>query len=45
VGAADVITPYADLDALLAELLRHWRRILGKDLVGAYVQGEPPWVS
>lgn len=39
VVADDVITPYADLDALLAELLRHWQRILGKELVGAYVQG------
>jgi hypothetical protein len=34
-----VITPYADLDEVLAELLRQWRRILGEDLVGAYVQG------
>ena len=33
------MTPYADLDELLAELLGHWRRILGDDLVGAYVQG------
>jgi len=33
------VTPYADLDELLAELLGHWRRILGDDLVGAYVQG------
>jgi hypothetical protein len=38
-AAPDVITPYADLDELLAELLRHWQRILGDDLVGAYVQG------
>lgn len=37
--AADVITPYADLDELLAELLGHWQRILGGNLVGAYVQG------
>jgi hypothetical protein len=35
----DVVTPYADLDELLAELLEHWRRILGDNLVGAYVQG------
>ena len=34
-----VITPYADLDEVLAELLGHWRRILGEDLVGAYIQG------
>jgi hypothetical protein len=32
-------TPYDDLDALLADLLGQWRRILGDDLVGAYVQG------
>jgi hypothetical protein len=32
-------TPYADLDDLLDELLDHWRRILGDDLAGAYVQG------
>jgi hypothetical protein len=38
-AARDVITPYGDLDALLAELVGHWQRILGKDLVGAYVQG------
>ncbi|MBO1756558.1 DUF4111 domain-containing protein [Allobranchiibius sp. CTAmp26] len=37
--ARDVITPYADLDALLTELLEHWQRILGENLVGAYVQG------
>ncbi len=34
-----VITPYADLDEVLAELLGQWRRILGEDFVGAYVQG------
>ena len=38
-AAPDVITPYADLDELLAELLGHWQRILGPNLVGAYVQG------
>jgi hypothetical protein len=38
-AATDVITPYADLDELLAELLGHWQRILGENLVGAYVQG------
>ncbi len=32
-------TPYADLDELLVELLGRWQRILGDDLVGAYVQG------
>ncbi len=32
-------TPYADLDALLDELLGHWRRILGDDLAGAWIQG------
>ncbi len=32
-------TPYADLDGLLDELLGHWRRILGDDLAGAWVQG------
>jgi hypothetical protein len=32
-------TPYADLDDLLAELLDHWRRILGGNLAGAYLQG------
>ena len=32
-------TPYADLDALLTELLGHWGRILGDNLAGAYVQG------
>ncbi|NYJ07589.1 aminoglycoside adenylyltransferase domain-containing protein [Petropleomorpha daqingensis] len=35
----DVITPYADLDELLLELLGHWQRILGANLAGAYVQG------
>lgn len=39
VPAPDVITPYTDLDALLGELLEHWQQILGRDLVGAYVQG------
>ena len=33
------VTPYADLDTLLEELLGHWRRILGDDLAGAWVQG------
>jgi hypothetical protein len=33
------VTPYADLDELLNELVGHWRRILGANLVGAYVQG------
>jgi len=37
--APDVLTPYADLDEVLAELLGQWRRILGQQLVGAYVQG------
>ena len=32
-------TPYADLDALLHELLGTWRTILGTTLAGAYVQG------
>jgi hypothetical protein len=32
-------TPYADLDALLADLLATWRAILGANLAGAYVQG------
>jgi hypothetical protein len=32
-------TPYVELDALLAELLDHWRRILGDDLAGAWLQG------
>lgn len=35
----DLITPYTDLDELLAELLGHWQRILGDNLAGAYVQG------
>src|SRR3954467_5740933 len=35
----ETVTPYLDLDELLDELLGHWRRILGDDLVGAYVQG------
>jgi hypothetical protein len=34
-----VVTPYAALDDLLAELLEHWRRILCENLAGAYVQG------
>jgi hypothetical protein len=38
-AAPAVITPYADLDEVLAELLGQWRRILAEDLVGAYVQG------
>jgi hypothetical protein len=33
------VTAYPELDDLLADLLGHWRRILGSDLVGAYVQG------
>jgi hypothetical protein len=37
--APEVVTPYADLDDLLAEMLVHWQRILGGNLVGAYVQG------
>lgn len=32
-------TPYADLDALLDDLLAAWRRILDTNLAGAYVQG------
>ena len=32
-------TPYADLDALLDELLLRWRSILGPGFAGAYVQG------
>lgn len=35
----EVITPYAELDQLLVELLGHWRRILGDNLAGAYLQG------
>ena len=38
-AAPHPITPYADLDELLAELLGHWQRILDEDLIGAYVQG------
>lgn len=38
-SAVDAVTPYADLDALLLELLSHWQRILGEDLAGAWVQG------
>ena len=38
-AAHDVITPYIELDELLVELLGHWRRILGGNLAGAYVQG------
>lgn len=33
------VTAYPQLDALLADLLADWKRILGDDLVGAYVQG------
>jgi hypothetical protein len=39
VTSPSVLTPYADLDELLVELLGHWRRILGENLAGAYVQG------
>jgi hypothetical protein len=39
VPAHEVITPYADLDRLLGEMLRHWQQILGENLAGAYVQG------
>lgn len=39
VAAPDAITPYADLDLLLIEMLGHWRRILGRSLFGAYIQG------
>lgn len=38
-AAPAVITPYADLDELLVELLGHWQRILGEDLAVAFVQG------
>jgi hypothetical protein len=37
--APEVVTPYPDLDRLLADLLGHWQRILGESLAGAYVQG------
>jgi Domain of unknown function (DUF4111) len=37
--SAGAITPYADLDKLLAEMLGHWQRILGDNLAGAYIQG------
>ncbi|WP_051441530.1 aminoglycoside adenylyltransferase domain-containing protein [Arthrobacter sp. H14] len=37
--APNFITPYADLDEVLAEMLGHWQRILGENLAGAYVQG------
>ena len=39
VTSASAITPYADLDGLLVELLGHWQRILRDDLVGVYLQG------
>jgi Domain of unknown function (DUF4111) len=38
-AARAIITPYADLDDLLAELLEQWRRILAEHFAGAYVQG------
>lgn len=38
-GVSEPITPYAELDALLVELLGHWREILGDNLAGAYLQG------
>ncbi|MEV0678971.1 aminoglycoside adenylyltransferase domain-containing protein [Actinosynnema sp. NPDC050436] len=34
-----MFTPYAELDALLADLVRSARRILGDTYVGAYLQG------
>ncbi|MEO6512006.1 MAG: aminoglycoside adenylyltransferase domain-containing protein [Nocardioides sp.] len=34
-----VWTPYADLDELVEELLDAWRRILGENLAGAWIQG------
>ncbi len=39
VASHDVITPYADLDELIVELVGHWQRILGRNLAGAYLQG------
>lgn len=33
------VTPYADLDDLLDELVGHWQRILDDNLAGAWVQG------
>jgi hypothetical protein len=33
------VTPYAELDDLLADLLTQWQRILGQNLVAVYVQG------
>jgi hypothetical protein len=38
-AAPEVVTPYSDLDLLLADLLGSWQRILGDNLAGAYVQG------
>ena len=38
-GVAEAITPYPELDALLAALVRSARDILGDTFVGAYVQG------
>jgi hypothetical protein len=32
-------TAYPELDDVLADLLGHWQRILGSNLLGAYVQG------
>lgn len=34
-----IVTAYPELDDLLVDLLGQWQRILGDDLVGAYVQG------
>ena len=33
------MTPYADLDELIDELVGHWRRILADGLAGAWIQG------
>ena len=33
------VTAYPELDDLLTDVRGHWQRILGEDLVGAYVQG------
>lgn len=38
-GSSHVLTPYGDLDQLLADLLGRWRQILGDQLAGAYIQG------
>jgi hypothetical protein len=38
-GLDHIVTPYPGLDRVLGDLVEDWRRILGENLAGAWVQG------